>query len=94
MRDKKTSSFSKAKTPLEMINERSISVMELGEKLAYYRHAKGLTQCEAAKMLHVSRQCLGNWEAGRREPSIEAFARICQLYGITAELLFPDELEY
>ena len=50
--------------------------MDLGEKLSHYRHAKGLTQCEAAEILHVSRQCLGNWEAGRREPCIAAFARI------------------
>ena len=76
-----------------MINERSTSVMDLGEKLSHYRHAKGLTQCEAAEILHVSRQCLGNWEAGRREPCIAAFARLCRLYRFPAEQLFPDDLD-
>lgn len=61
--------------------------MELGKKLAEYRLAAGLTQREAAGMIHVSRQCLGNWETGHREPRIGDVVLLCQLYGISLDQL-------
>ncbi|WP_343251028.1 helix-turn-helix transcriptional regulator [Diplocloster hominis] len=54
----------------------------LGKILAEYRHAAGLTQQEAADRIHVSRQCLGNWETGNREPRFGDIVQLCQLYGI------------
>lgn len=56
--------------------------MDIGKKLAEYRRAAGLTQREAADRIHVSRQCLGNWETGRREPQIRDVVLLCQVYGI------------
>ena len=56
--------------------------MDIGKKLAEYRLAAGLTQREAAGMIHVSRQCLGNWETGRREPRIGDVVMLCRLYGV------------
>lgn len=54
----------------------------IGRKLAEYRHATGLTQQEAADRIHVSRQCLGNWETGHREPRIGDVVMLCRLYGV------------
>lgn len=59
--------------------------MEIGKKLAECRRAAGLTQREAAGMIHVSRQCLGNWETGRREPRIGDVVQLCQMYGISLD---------
>lgn len=56
--------------------------MDIGKKLAEYRHAAGLTQQEAADQIHVSRQCLGNWETGHRGPRIGDVVQLCRLYGI------------
>ena len=56
--------------------------MEIGKKLAEFRHADGLTQQEAADQIHVSRQCLGNWETGYREPRIGDIVMLCRLYGV------------
>lgn len=64
--------------------------MEIGKKLAEYRHAAGLTQREAADRIHVSRQCLGNWEAGRREPRIEDVVQLCRLYRISLDKLVAE----
>lgn len=64
----------------------------IGKKLAEYRHAAGLTQQEAADQIHVSRQCLGNWETGRREPRIGDVVQLCRIYGISLEKLV--ELEF
>lgn len=57
----------------------------IGKKLAEYRHAAGLSQQEAADQIHVSRQCLGNWVAGRREPRIGDVVHLCRLYRISLD---------
>ncbi|WP_158348557.1 helix-turn-helix transcriptional regulator [Diplocloster agilis] len=61
--------------------------MEIGKNLAAYRRAAGLTQKQAATKIHVSRQCLGNWETGRRQPRIEDIILLCRLYGISLDQL-------
>ena len=66
---------------LEMLN------MEIGKKLADCRRAAGLTQQQAANRIHVSRQCLGNWETGQRQPRIEDIIQLCRLYHITLDQL-------
>ncbi|MBU9727167.1 helix-turn-helix transcriptional regulator [Diplocloster modestus] len=62
-------------------------LLKLGKTLAEYRHAAGLTQQEAADKIHVSRQCLGNWETGNREPRFGDIVQLCQLYGIELDQL-------
>ncbi|MBU9724509.1 helix-turn-helix transcriptional regulator [Diplocloster modestus] len=64
--------------------------MEIGKKLAEYRRAAGLTQREAADQIHVSRQCLGNWETGHREPRIDDIVQLCRLYGITLDQMAAE----
>lgn len=64
--------------------------MKIGQKLAEYRQAAGLTQREAADQIHVSRQCLGNWETGHREPRIGDVVLLCRLYGIELDKLIID----
>ncbi|MBU9728480.1 helix-turn-helix transcriptional regulator [Diplocloster modestus] len=64
--------------------------MNIGKKLAEYRHAAGLTQREAADQIHVSRQCLGNWETGRREPRIGDVVQLCRVYGIGLDQLVAE----
>ena len=64
--------------------------MDIGKKLAEYRHQAGMTQREAADQIHVSRQCLGNWEAGRREPRIEDVVLLCRLYEIGLDQLVSE----
>ena len=41
-----------------------------------------LTQDEASKALHVSKQTLVNWEKGATQPKIEQAEMMSQLYGI------------
>lgn len=64
--------------------------MDIGKKLAEYRRQAGMTQREAADQIHVSRQCLGNWEAGRREPRIEDVVQLCRLYGVGLDQIMDD----
>ncbi|MBU9747218.1 helix-turn-helix transcriptional regulator [Lachnospiraceae bacterium ASD3451] len=62
----------------------------IGKRLAEYRRAAGMTQQEAANQIHVSRQCLGNWETGHREPRIGDVVLLCRLYGIELDKLIID----
>lgn len=48
-----------------------------GERLIFLRKEAGLSQEELAKIMKVSRSCIGNYEQGTRKPrdeEIEAFA--------------------
>ena len=59
--------------------------MDIGKKLAEYRRQAGMTQREDADQIHVSRQCLGNWETGHREPRIGDVVQLCQVYGVSLD---------
>ena len=59
--------------------------MDMNEKLAKLRKAKGLTQKELAETLHVSRQAISRWEVGTAAPSLDNLAYLSQLYGVPLE---------
>lgn len=41
-----------------------------------------LTQDEAAKILHVTKQTLINWEKGRTEPKTSQAEKMAEVYGV------------
>jgi transcriptional regulator with XRE-family HTH domain len=43
---------------------------------------RGLSQAEAAIMLGISKDSLGNWERGKTFPSVPQIKRIEEVYGI------------
>lgn len=67
--------------------------MNLGEKLAQLRKAKGLSQVELAEALGVSRQAVSRWEVGTSVPSIENIKCIRVLYGVSLDALLLDAQE-
>jgi putative transcriptional regulator len=54
--------------------------MKMNLKTARYN--KGLTQSEAAKLLGISKDSLGNWERGKTFPSVPQIKQIEIVYGI------------
>ena len=56
--------------------------------LAAARVNAGLTQDEAAKAVHVTKQTLVNWELGRTEPTVSKFRELSDVYGIPVENIF------
>lgn len=50
--------------------------------MAAARVNAGLTQDEASKELHVTKQTLVNWEKGATQPKVEQAERMSELYGI------------
>jgi len=56
--------------------------------IAAARVNANMTQGEAAEKLHITKQTLVNWEAGRTEPTVSQFRAISELYGIPISFLF------
>lgn len=67
--------------------------MSLGEKLLKLRKKKGLSQEEVADKLYVTRQTISKWETDQSMPDFDKVVPICQLYEISTEELFCDEVE-
>ena len=66
--------------------------MELTERLAQARKARGLSQADAAERLNVSRQAISRWETGVGTPSLDSLIQMSQLYGVSLnELVYGPE---
>ena len=48
----------------------------------------GLTQGEAAKKIGVAASTLRNWEAGITFPTQPKIEKLCEVYGISFDILF------
>lgn len=66
--------------------------MSLGEKLLKLRKKKGLSQEDVADILHVTRQTVSKWETDQSMPDFDKVVPICNLYEISTEELFHDEV--
>lgn len=58
--------------------------MKTGQKIAFFREKRGLTQEELAKKLFVSRDLVSKWETGSRRPSNKMIAAISEIFGVEA----------
>ena len=61
--------------------------MTLGERIAYYRGALGLSQGELAEKLGVSRQAVSKWETDAGLPDLDRLIALSGLYNITLDEL-------
>ena len=64
--------------------------MNLPEKLAFLRRAKGLCQQELADEMNLSRQAVSKWESGNVMPSLDNLIYLSKLYGVTIDSLIDD----
>lgn len=64
--------------------------MNLPDKLAFLRKAKGLCQQELADEMNVSRQAVSKWESGNVMPSLDNLIYLSKLYGVTIDSLIDD----
>ena len=64
--------------------------MNLPDKLAFLRKAKGLSQEKLADEMNVSRQAVSKWESGNVMPSLDNLIYLSKLYGVTIDSLIDD----
>lgn len=65
--------------------------MDLGNRLYEFRKQKKISQEEAAEKLNVTRQTISKWETNQSQPDFDKIIPICELYGITTDVLFGTE---
>lgn len=64
--------------------------MNLPDKLAFLRKAKGLCQQELADEMNVTRQAISKWESGNVVPNLDNLIYLSKLYGVTIDSLIDD----
>lgn len=63
----------------------------IGNRIAKFRKAKGLTQEELASVLGVSSQAVSKWENDASCPDISLLPQLCKVLGITADELLTGK---
>lgn len=68
--------------------------MELHERIAVIRKAKGLTQEQLGELVGVTRQAVSKWESGQAVPDALTIAKLCQELNLSADyVLLGKETE-
>lgn len=75
-----------------MIILENIDAMKVSLKTA--RELKGLKQSEAAKLIGVSKDTLGNYERGKSYPDIPILRKIEEVYGVPYSRIIFLPLDY
>lgn len=63
----------------------------LGDRLKQLRKSYGVSQDSLAKVMHVSRSCIRNWETGVRMPSLEDVIKLVVYFQVTSDYLLGLE---
>ncbi|PYI57206.1 helix-turn-helix domain-containing protein [Paenibacillus flagellatus] len=62
-------------------------MVRCGERIAYLREKRGLTQEDLANKLGISRASLSHYETNRREPDYETLNKIANFFDISLDYL-------
>lgn len=63
----------------------------IGERIAKYRKAKGMTQEDLANQLGVSSQAVSKWENDISCPDISLLPQLCRVLGVTTDELLTGK---
>ena len=67
--------------------------MGLSENIRLYREKAGMYQSDLGKALGVSAQAVSKWELGKAEPDSDSIIKMCQLFGITSDILLGTDID-
>ncbi len=59
----------------------------LAERIRDLRTARGLTQADLARNLHVTRSGVNSWETGASMPSLESLIRLAAFFHVSTDYL-------
>ncbi len=57
------------------------------ERIKELRISLGINQVEFGRKLHVTKQCISNWENANIQPSIDMLTKICTTFSVSADYL-------
>lgn len=59
----------------------------LNENIKFLRQKNGLNQVEFAKIMHVTKQCVSNWENDNVVPSVEMLVKLANYFKVSTDYL-------
>lgn len=65
--------------------------MKINQKIKQFRERLGLTQQQVANLVYVSESTIGNYETGKRNPSIELLQQIAHVLKVDISDFFEEE---
>lgn len=63
----------------------------IAQRIHVLRKRTGLTQTQLADRLHLSPSALGNYEQGRRLPSVEILVEMAELFDVSLDYLLTGK---
>lgn len=57
------------------------------ERIKELRNSLGINQVEFGRRLHVTKQCVSNWENGNIQPSIDMLVKIASTFSVSSDYL-------
>ncbi len=64
----------------------------LNENIKKLRLARGISQVELAVKLHVSKQCVSNWENDNIQPSVEMLIKLARFFEVSTDYLLGMDM--
>ncbi len=62
-----------------------------GPRIKHFRKLMNLSQRDLAEIMHVSQSSITQWELETRTPDIEKIIQLCNVFGVTADMLIGNE---
>jgi len=66
---------------------------KIGDRIAYLRKVKGLSQTELAKNINASREAIGKYERNEAMPSVETAKKIADVFEVTLDYLVDEKAD-
>jgi transcriptional regulator with XRE-family HTH domain len=63
---------------------------KIGDRIAYLRKAKGISQTALAKSVNASREAIGKYERNEAMPSVETAKKIADVFEVTLDYLVDE----
>jgi transcriptional regulator with XRE-family HTH domain len=75
----------------DMAPDDKLFYQKLGQRIAQFRKAQGLTQQQLAEVLGISQQTMAHYEVGRLRIAVAMLPPLTKALGITIEELLEEE---
>ena len=63
---------------------------KIGDRIAYLRKSKAISQTELAKLINASREAIGKYERNEALPSVETAKKIADVFEVTLDYLVDE----
>ena len=75
----------------ERVTNQATAQQIIGARIREFRETAVLSQTELARRVYVSRQTVGNWEAGRTLADVQSLVLLGQVFGTTVDALIGEK---